>query len=65
MPDILKDRNYYRMLDAERLLDAAHHSGNELALAMMDFVEDAAREIEALKVALEDMEDKVYATKED
>lgn len=36
MPDILRDRQYYKMLSREEQLDIAYREGNELAIAALE-----------------------------
>lgn len=36
MADVLKDRQYYKMLSSNELLDIAYREGNELAIAALE-----------------------------
>lgn len=36
MPEILKDRQYYKMLSRDEQLDIAYRDGNELAIAVLE-----------------------------
>ena len=44
---MLNDRNYYRQLDDEELIDLAKHSTDELALVLGERLREAIREIES------------------
>ena len=43
---MLNDRNYYRMLDDEDLIDAAKETDNELAIVLGERLRKARRKLE-------------------
>lgn len=45
---MLNDRNYYRMLDDEELIDAAKETKNELAIVLGERLRKARRKLEDL-----------------
>jgi uncharacterized coiled-coil DUF342 family protein len=54
---LTRDRNYYRMCDDSDLIRAAHDSGDELALALAERLEDFAdieHERDTLRDALDE-----------
>lgn len=43
---MLNDRNYYRMLDDDELIDAAKEANNELAIVLAERLKAAVRKLE-------------------